>query len=181
MARLRQLAERARNEAGFGLVELLIAMTVLAVGVLAVFAMFEAGIVQIRRASTVTTAAALLDAEMEKFRAIRYDAIGLDETDVTATDSIYKADSAYDPDPADRVNLPACGSSPCTTKVPVQTITGADGRSYRVDTYVTWQTVSNGVATGRNVKLVTILVRDGSDASKVWARVSSSFDESTGL
>ena len=56
----------------------------------------------------------------------------------------------------------ACGTAPCTTKVPVQTLTGADGKSYRVDTYVTWQTV----AAGRAVKLVTIVVRDGANADQ---------------
>ena len=66
---------------------------------------------------------------------------------------------------AKRVHLPTCGTSPCTTKVPVRTVTGADGRSYRIDTYVIWQTVSNGTAMGRNVKLVTIVVRDETRAT----------------
>jgi hypothetical protein len=60
--------------------------------------------------------------------------------------------------------------------VPVQTLTGADGESYRVDTYITWQVVGSG----RGVKLVTIVVRDGDDVNKTWARTASSFDESTG-
>ena len=58
----------------------------------------------------------------------------------------------------------------------MQTLTGADGRGYRVDTYVTWHTVTSA----RAVKLVTIVVRDGSDVTKVWARAASAFDESTG-
>jgi hypothetical protein len=72
--------------------------------------------------------------------------------------------------------LPVCGASPCTNDVPVQTLTGADGESYRVDTYITWQ----AVASGRSVKLVTIVVRDADDVTKTWARTASSFDESTG-
>jgi prepilin-type N-terminal cleavage/methylation domain-containing protein len=70
-ARSRLLPARIRDERGFGMVELLAAMTVMLVGVLAVFSLFQAGIIQIRRASTVTTAAALADAEMEKFRAYK--------------------------------------------------------------------------------------------------------------
>jgi hypothetical protein len=58
----------------------------------------------------------------------------------------------------------------------VQTLTGADENDYRVDTYVTWQTIG----AGRAVKLVTIVVRDGTDTSKVWARAASAFDRSTG-
>jgi Tfp pilus assembly protein PilV len=171
---------RTSSEDGFGLVELLIAMTVLVIGILALFAMFESGIRHIRRASTVTTAAALADKEMENFRAIRYDSIGLPDTLVLAAAPPYSGDTAYDPDVADRVDLTVCGTSPCTTKVPVQTLTGADGESYRVDTYVTWQNVGTAPQIGRRVKLVTIVVRDADDTSKVWARTASSFDQSTG-
>ena len=39
--RARTLAARSREQDGFGLIELLIAMTVMLVGVLAIFAMFE--------------------------------------------------------------------------------------------------------------------------------------------
>ena len=165
-----------RDEQGFGLIELLIAMTVLAIGILALFAMFESGIRSITRASTVTTAGALADREMENFRAIRYTAIGLPDDQVLAAPTPYTGDPAYTAVAANRVALVACGTSPCTMKVPVQTLSGADGRSYRVDTYITWQVVGGG----RAVKLVTIVVRDGADPTKVWARTASSFDESTG-
>jgi Tfp pilus assembly protein PilE len=165
-----------KDEAGFGLVELLAAMIVLAVGILALFAMFESGIRHIKRASTVTTAGALADREMENFRAIRYASIGLPDSLVLSAATPYATDPAYQVSAADRVDLAACGAPPCTTKVPVQTSTGADGKSYRVDTYVTWQSVG----AGRNVKLVTIVVRDADDTSKVWARTASSFDRSTG-
>ena len=73
-----------RDEQGFGLVELLAAMMVLMIGILALFAMFESGIRTIKRASTVTTAGALADREMENFRAIRYDSIGLPDSIVVA-------------------------------------------------------------------------------------------------
>jgi prepilin-type N-terminal cleavage/methylation domain-containing protein len=171
---------RPRDQAGFGLIELMIAMTVLSIGILALFAMFESGIRSIKRASTVTTAGALADSEMEKFRAIRYDTIGLPDSLVTAAAAPYSSDAAYaatsGTTAGTRVALVACGTAPCTTKVPVQTLTGADGKSYRVDTFVTWQTVG----AGRTVKLVTIVVRDGSDPTKTWARTASSFDLSTG-
>lgn len=165
-----------RDEGGFGLIELLIAMTVLAVGILAIFAMFESGIRHITRASTVTTAGALADAEMENYRAIRYNAIGLPDDLVLAAPTPYALDPAYELLEENRVVVDACGSSPCTTNVPVQTLPGADGRSYRVDTYITWDVVGGG----REVKLVTIVVRDADDVTKTWARTASAFDKSTG-
>ena len=164
----------AKDETGVGLVELLAAMIVLMVGILAVFAMFESGIRHIKRASTVTTAGALADREMESYRAIRYASIGLPDSLVTAEGAPYSTDAAYSA--TDRVDLPTCGAEPCTTKVPVQMLTGADGKSYRLDTYITWHSVPDG----RDVKLVTIVVRDASDTDKVWARTASSFDRSTG-
>jgi len=168
---------RVRDESGFGLIELTAAMIVLLVGILAMFAMFESGIRSATRASTVTTAGALADREMENYRAISYDSIGLPESLVLAPPPTpYSTDPAYQASASSRVALAACGTAPCTTKVPVQTLTGADGRSYRLDSYITWQTVG----AGRGVKLVTIVVRDSADVAKVWARTASSFDQSTG-
>ncbi len=173
------------------MIELLCAMTVLSVGILAVFAMFHGGAIQIKRASNVTTAAALADSEMEGYRAIKYSYIGLTAAAVTATDSTYKSSTASygaylaASSPVNQVNsmviYVACGTAPCTNSVPSKTVTGADGKSYRVDTYITWQATSTaaGVA-GRNVKLITIIVRDPTTGS-VYARISSSFDETTGL
>jgi Tfp pilus assembly protein PilV len=258
---------RARREHGFGMIELLAAMTVMLIGIFAVFAVFQAGMVQLRRASKVTTAAAIADSEIEQYRAIRFDSIGLADTDVAAADATYKGNSAYKPDtspttnlsgamsasqltlpvttaagfPAaapyivkidselilvsggggtttwtirdstgqaasigrgylgttaathvanatvtqvQRVNVTKCGTSPCTNSVPTKTVTGADGKAYRVDTYVTWLQIANAAtpaATGRLLKSITVIVRDSTSPYRIWARLSSSFDESTGV
>jgi len=252
---------RRRDERGFGMIELVAAMTIMLIGVLAVFALFQAGLVQLRRASTVTTAGALADAEMERSRAARYDTLGLDATEIAAllaaeNPDVYAADEAYAPDsmtttvtggltssgatltvagwtgfpvapefrvaidsevlivtagagtatwtvergadgtsPAahsagatvtlrESVTVGACslGGSPCTTLDPSKTSTGADGKSYRVDTFVTWTQVANGSGVaGRAVKKLTVVVREPTVPYKEWARVTSIFDESTGL
>jgi Tfp pilus assembly protein PilV len=258
------LDTRARREHGFGMIELLASMTVMLIGIFAVFAVFQAGIVQIRRASTITTAAAVADSEMEKFRAVRYDSIGLADSDIAAADTTYTSDSAYKADTAptttlasamttsqltisvasasgfpsaapfivkidselilvsggagtttwtvrenvtgqpstgrgylgttatahsagaavvqiQRVNVTKCGTAPCTNSVPTKTTTGADGRSYRVDTYITWKQISSASTTGRLLKLVTVVVRDSASPYRRWTRLTSSFDESTGV
>ncbi len=235
------------------MIELLIAMSILSIGILAVFALFQTGMVTIRRATTISTAAALADSEMEKFRALRYTVIGLDDAEVAAADSIYLADTAYKAETTpsstlsssidatattltvasatgfptapfrvkvdsevlyvtavsgavftvtrgvdgtvaashsggavvaqkQRAHVVSCGSGTCTTADPVKTATGADGRSYRVDTYVSWQLITNsGGVAGRNTKLVTVIVRSSASPTTVYARVSSSFDEATGI
>jgi hypothetical protein len=236
------------------MVELVAAMSILVIGLLAVFTMFQSGIIAVRQAGHATTAAVIADSEMEKLRAIKYEAIGLENTAVDAADAVYKGDVAYteggsatasltagltatdtsvtvdDPSlfpttvPFDvkveyeimrviagagsatwtvkrgvsgtapathdvgstvsivqRIDVPACGSSPCTTLVPTTSVAGADGRAYRVDTYATWSEVRNDSgATGRSVKLITIVVRDEAAPYRVWARVASTFDLSTG-
>src|SRR5438045_4138045 len=75
---------RLRNEKGFGLLELLMAMTMLNIGILALVAAFNSGAVALQRASRVSTAAALADTQMERYRAILYSTIGLDSTSVNA-------------------------------------------------------------------------------------------------
>lgn len=265
-ARSGPLPARLREERGFGMVELIAAMTVMLVGVLAVFSLFQAGMLQIQRASTRTTAAALADAEMEKFRAIKYETLGLPAADVDAlvaaeAPAVYASDAAYAADSAptttlgaslsstattltvtsasgfpaspefrvtigseillvtaggsgstnwtvergmdgttaaaaaagasvalkQRVDLAGCASAvpepdPCSELVPTKTSTGADGRSYRVDTYITWTQVTNDAGTpGRGVKRITVVVRDDAAPHAQHARLVSIFDESTGL
>jgi Tfp pilus assembly protein PilV len=171
------------------MVELVCAMAVMSVGILATYGMLHAGIFQIKRAGTVSTAAALADSEMEGFRAVKYETIGLASSDISAADSTYTGSSggAYMAisTPVNQVNstvvVAKCPATPCTNFVPTKTSTGADGRSYRVDTYITWEAVatSGGVA-GRNIKRVTIIVRK-SGGTTVYAKVVSSFDQSTGI
>jgi hypothetical protein len=235
------------------MMELLIAMSVLSIGIIAVFTLMNSGLVQIRRAASVSTAAALAEGRMENFRAVKFTAIGLDDAEVSAADSTYAGDAAYRTDtpttalqaaladtvtslivPANppgfptappfrikidneilvvtaisggtwtvsraqdntvaaahasgatvtqkqRAHLPVCGSSPCTTSHPTETVIGADNKSYRVDTYITWQLVTSSAGTtGRNTKRVTIVVRNPT-TNQAYARVTSTFDEATGL
>jgi Tfp pilus assembly protein PilE len=189
-ASLRKILASTRREAGFGLVELVSAMAILSIGLLAIFALFEAGVMTLKRAGTITTAAALADTEMERFRAVKYATLGLPQSDVDAiaTSDPYKNDPAWKPisNPANQLNstvvVAKCPANPCTDALPIRTVVGADRKSYRVDTYMTWHAVASASGTdGRNVKLVTIVVRDAATPSKVWARATSSFDESTGL
>src|SRR5436853_3385996 len=83
-----------RREGGFGLIELLMAMTMLNIGLLAVVASFSSGIVALNRASRVTTGAVLADGQMELYRALTYTAIRLEPTSIPAV-APYTTDTAY--------------------------------------------------------------------------------------
>ena len=61
---------RARDECGFGMLELLMAMVMLNVGILAIVAAFSSGSRALARASRVSTAAALADTQIEAYRGL---------------------------------------------------------------------------------------------------------------
>jgi Tfp pilus assembly protein PilV len=181
--------QRLRESDGFGLVELLIAMTVLNVGLLALIAAFSSGAVALTRSSRTATAASLADQQMELYRAMTYDAIGVDTA--ATTDATYKADSACvggttcsniaPTTPTCSVITGTGGSNwgftnACSPSRSISSANSADKLSYRVDTYIRAITASGQ----RNTKQVTVVVRDGAALSTVLARVASLFDCSTG-
>jgi Tfp pilus assembly protein PilV len=169
-----------RSEEGFGLVELLIAMTVLNVGLLAIVAAFSSSAIAINRAGRVGSAAALADTQTELYRTVTYDAIGLDLA--ATTDATYKGDTVACANGTDCSNIaatsPTCPNAnfpnACT---PTRVARGADDHNYRVDTYIKKVTVSGQ----RDTKQVTIVVRDEEDLTlRPLARVVSVFDCSSG-
>jgi type II secretory pathway pseudopilin PulG len=161
------------DQDGFGLIELLIAMVILNVGLLAIIASFQAGIISLSRASRLTTAAVLADQQMELYRAITYDSIRLASATIP-TAAPYTTDTAYN---VSQITTPACSGPPYPDECNAsRTVPGADNKSYRLDTYIV-QTTPTG---GRPVKQVTIVVRDELNLSKVYVRQASSFDQSTG-
>jgi prepilin-type N-terminal cleavage/methylation domain-containing protein len=169
-----------RSEDGFGLVELLIAMTVLAIGIMGVASAFISGMVALRRANQTATATALADSQLERYRALRYCAIFLDPATVPAAATNYW----------NGFSDPLVTSSSCPTQAPAeatdaqQELSGSatpDGSPYRVDTYIVEkQPVSVPVIDSRELKTVTVVVRDGRDPTKILVRQDSSFDWSLG-
>jgi type IV pilus modification protein PilV len=184
---------RVRGEDGFTLVELLIAMIVLTVGILALVAAYTSGYVALNRATRVSSAQVIADSQMERFRALSYTGIWLNTTCGTscAEDTTYKGDSVYSS---------AAAVTGCTTTdsscLPTQMKTGPDGTSYRLDTYVEYGCLSGTLVTSPSltcgstspapVKLVTVVVRSttGSagigSANTITVREQSAFTSLTG-
>lgn len=156
----------ARREEGFTLVELLIAMIVLTVGILALVAAYTSGYVALNRATRVSSAGVLADSQMERFRALSYSNIQLNTTTCGANcaDSTYTSDSAYSATAA----VTGCSTTDVSC-LPTQTKTGPDGASYRLDTFIEYSCVSGTLSTSPSltcgatapspVKLVTVVVR----------------------
>jgi type II secretory pathway pseudopilin PulG len=172
---------RLRSEQGFGLIELLMAMVMLNIGILAIVAAFNSGIFALNRASRATTASALADQQMELYRALTYPAIALDANTLASADNTYKCDSALGascPNSTAGEITTTCSGSPLPNEcLPSRSVVGADRKNYRVDTYITSSTPTGG----RALKVVTVVVRDGGNLSaRPLYRAGSTFDQSTG-
>jgi Tfp pilus assembly protein PilV len=193
----RAIAQRVGRQDGFGLVELLIAMTVMVVGIMAVFAAFSAGALSLQRAAKVATAGTVADKQMERYRAVPY-------TCAPQPCSSIALDGALIPGPAPYTTDAACGAAPSDCSAanqvtgatcdlstrpeacPSRTVAGADGKRYRVDAYIKLSCAVPGDTppscggSSRTVKLVTIIVRDSLTPSKTLFRESSTFDAALG-
>jgi Tfp pilus assembly protein PilV len=157
------------------LVELLIAMFVLTVGILALVAAYSSGYLALNRATRVSSATLVANAQMERFRALQYSAIRLNTTcgASCAEDATFTGDTAYNA----TAQVTGCASTTESTCLPTQTKTGPDGKSYRLDTYVEYSCVSGTLSTSPSltcgagnpypVKRVTLVVRNSSLTSPV--------------
>lgn len=154
---------RARGQQGFALIEMLAAIVIINIGLLGILLALNSGMVTLRRSAESSTASAVADRQVERYRALAFASIFLDTTSLAATDSTYQSDSAYSASQVSQTCSPLVAAC-----APSQTVTGPDGRSYRVDTYVVWTTPTGGSA----VKQVTVVVRKPASPT-VLARVVS--------
>jgi len=148
------MSSRVREQAGMGLVELLVAMTVMAIGIFALVAGFSSGIGAINRASKTSTAGTLADRQMEAFRRGTYFSIN----SIALATTIGADGRTY--------GIGTVVESRCPDET---TPTGTPPTC----------TLSDGV-TSRPVKRATVTVLDGSTTGPVLITESSTFDQSTG-
>jgi type II secretory pathway pseudopilin PulG len=179
---------RAQAEDGFGLIELVMAIVMLNIGILAIVASFNSGAVALRRASHVSSASALADQQMEGYRALLYSQIGFDTSQMSGLDNTYKCDSVLGTSCPNTVTSCPIGTCADDDKVPTLTCgstnqclprrtaagsTSPDGYSYRIDSYILYKTQTSG----RQLKQITVVVRDGNTPAKTLARLTSTFDK----
>ena len=183
--RLLRRTSRLRRDDGFMLIELLIAMAVLTIGILALVGAFSSGYSSLNRASSTSTASVLADSQMERYRALLYNEIQLDTTcgSNCTEDATYTGDSAYN----STAQVTGCTSTDASC-LPTQTTTGPDGKSYRVDTFIAYNCLSGTLSLSPSltcgngqpspVKLVSVVVRNTNGGSTV--REQSTFSSVTG-
>lgn len=185
------------SEAGFGLVELLIAMVILQIALLAIVGAFGAGSVALGRASRANTAQALANQQLELYRSMTYDPIGLDTAGAPTT-GMYVADTSVCP----ASQTPVCGNTgprnnpntsswsctaasgvtsvslyysanginPCIAHRQVSGANAPDGLSYYVDTYIK---LTASTTTQRSYKQISVVVRDGVTGKQLAKEVTT--------
>jgi type II secretory pathway pseudopilin PulG len=185
------------SEDGFGLVELLVAMVILQVALLALVGAFGAGSVALGRASRANTAQALANQQMELYRSMTYDPIGLDTAGAPTT-GMYVADTSV----CAASQTPVCGNTgprnnagtsswsctatsgstsvslyysanginPCVAHRLVSGAGSPDGMTYYVDTYIKLTTSS---ATQRAFKQISVVVRDSGTGRQLVKEITT--------
>jgi type II secretory pathway pseudopilin PulG len=194
------MATRVRKEGGFGLVELIVAIAVLNIGILALMAAFGTDTIVLRHSSYTSNATALADKAMETYRDLYSSATYLTQASIATAPSNYAGlgpttneitdstgSSTYAGIPASTATcLPknADGTNAVTWFDPTkatQTITGPDGVPYTMYIYIgAVQPSGPGgttLTTGYSKQVTIVVYNAASSLSKpVLARESSIFD-----
>lgn len=195
-AALRRLS---RND-GQGLIELIVALTILAVGIGAVVTVLTGSALSLQRSDQKGTALTLAETQIELYRNLPYKEIRLADASwsaaplTNAADPYFTANASQPDVPSGAksgevtdaaAGMTACAASPPPECQPIQTVTGPDHRLYRIDTYITDVTPTNngqpppvGTAVGNPLRRVTVVVRNAQLASlPILARNSSTFSD----
>jgi prepilin-type N-terminal cleavage/methylation domain-containing protein len=150
---MRRLKSRLHADEGMTLIELLIAMTILSIGIAALVAGFSSGVVAINHSRLTSTAGSLADQQMELYRQASFASLP------TAT---QPATTPNGPD-GHTYWMQVDGSWTCA----VGTFSAGPPPS------------CSGTPASRPVKAVTINVRDGSASARLLFSETTTFDSST--
>lgn len=186
---------RLREEAGQGLLELLIAIMILSIGVASLLTLLASGAVSLQRSQRSGTALTLAEGQLELYRGVAYPYIRLSATALAAVPgtAVYMtanaSDSTIPPGASSGQVLDtssgnqACTAVDATLCAPVQTVTGPDGHSYEIDTYITQcpnAAITSCPASADPVKQVFVVVRDSAKSTlPIVAREASNFSSWT--
>ena len=152
------MLSRLSDEKGQGMIELILAVVLITVALLALMASYDSAFMSIHKSARTNAAAALAESQLELYSSVYGDTsttttttggttttITLPLADVGLSSSLLStaksSDAFYS---TDENSLSPSGtdvtSSSCTTTLaqckPVQTVTGLDGKTYRVETFI---------------------------------------------
>jgi type II secretory pathway pseudopilin PulG len=173
---------RLKDEGGMGLVELVVAMFVLTVALLALAAGYDTAAISVHNADKKTVAAKLAASQIELYQSLKVSSIGLDQTALTnvqtsgsgSYDGVYVSDEAGLTPTGNDHPIVGCGSS--AQCLPIQDVSGPENHPYRIETFI--RDVTNTGATGTwKERFVTVIVRDRAvSGNPLLMQVTSAFD-----
>lgn len=141
------------------MIELVAAIFILSIALLALMASYDQAFFSLHSSAKTTSAAVIAENQLELYASLPYASVGLDSSTlgtVKASDATYASD---EPAGGSDVSISGCGSSAQCS--PVQTLTGSDGHSYKLETFIrSVVNVTNADGTTWNEKVVTVVVRD---------------------
>lgn len=182
-------------EHGQGMIEMIMAVVLITVALLALMASYDGAFVSLHKSARTNAAAQLADNQIELYSSLYALStadpsaqIGLSSSLLTTaqtSDTYYHTDeSSLIPSGGTDYTNPSCTTTTAQCK-PVQTVTGSDGKSYRMETFTrnvtqaltctTTTTVPCSSSTSQRV--VTVIIRDpnSSGAPKVYT-ATAAFD-----
>jgi Tfp pilus assembly protein PilV len=149
------VATRVREENGFGMVELLVAIVMLNIGILALMGSFASSTLSLRGSGYTSNATVLADKAIEVYRDLYSSAIYLTQASITAAPAAYATYGSATNRITDSTNGStyadiSASKSSCLPKLSdgslaitwmdptnaTQTVTGPDGKSYTMYVYV---------------------------------------------
>lgn len=150
---------RVHSEAGFLTIELMVAIVLITVAILALMAAYGGAFSSLHSSGKTSSAGLLAENQLELYASLPYSSVGLDTStlnSVKSTDSNYGTDEAALPGSGADVTITGCGiSAKCS---PVQTLTGADHHTYKVETFI--RALTNPSETSWTERVITVIVRD---------------------
>ena len=141
------------------MVELLAATVIIVVALLALLAAYDQAFFSLRSAAKTSSSGLLAENQLELYASLPYSSIGLDASKlgtVKVSDSNYGTDESALPASGSDVTISGCGSSAQCS--PVQTLTGSDHHSYKLETFI--RSLPNQPSSSWNETVVTVIVRD---------------------
>ncbi len=168
---------RAQSEDGFLMIELVAAVLIITVALLALIGAYSLGYFAINSTAQTTQAGLIANNQLELYAAIPYASIGLDSTtlaSVKSTDTYYNTDETALPGSGSDATISSCGSSAQCS--PVQTITGGDHKTYKLETFIRLIANPNVSGSARTEKIITVLVRNMSAGGAKVVVMQTGFD-----
>jgi len=158
------------------LIELLIAMTFVAIAVGALISVYASGVVTLRHASVEGNALALADKQMETFKTLPYSGLALTTGSIPGS-GLYVSSPPSNLTSTQQASITSgqiTGGSVAAT----QTVTGPDNRTYRVDSYVFKNAGDTNYAEYIQVTIAVRLVSSGT-AGAIRAQATSAFNSAS--